>query len=296
MYDSSLAEHALVSGGSDGKILSWTLKNRLAFPIRGGLTSRKAVISKRSFESCPGITSLATPNLSVGSSARTQRVIVGLEGGGLMRASAGKIISGPSYSKEIFKNYTSSKELYAPIRSEIDRFEFEKHIGAVNSLEISPFNKNLILTAGQDGCIKLFHLLKQAPLREWEPSPEKSRSQQPIISAISAARFSPIRPLVFAAATTTGLVYLYDLGVSKSVPVSTLEILNSGSKNHQEERNTKLPSITGLAFNQKQRDLLAACDTNGEIHIWRLGWNLSNKQFTENTILDSIAEVDVTSE
>ena len=33
--------------------------------------------------------------------------------------------------------------------------------------------------------------------------------------------------------------------------------------------------ITGIAFNRKQRDLLAACDASGRIHIWRLNWNLS---------------------
>lgn len=39
---------------------------------------------------------------------------------------------------------------------------------------------------------------------------------------------------------------------------------------------TRRSGITGIAFNRKQRDLIAACDMSGRIHIWRLNWHLSH--------------------
>jgi hypothetical protein len=39
--------------------------------------------------------------------------------------------------------------------------------------------------------------------------------------------------------------------------------------------------VLSLCFNPKQRKLLAAGDAAGRVHVWRLGWRLSNEQPNE---------------
>ena len=46
--------------------------------------------------------------------------------------------------------------------------------------------------------------------------------------------------------------------------------------------------MTSLAFNRRQRDLLAACDHLGRVHVWRLTWGLSHKGNDEQTLLDAV--------
>ena len=50
-----------------------------------------------------------------------------------------------------------------------------------------------------------------------------------------------------------------------------------------------------MAFNRKQRDLFAACDLDGRVHIWRLGWKLANKGPTEQSALDALGNIVVDS-
>ena len=82
-----------------------------------------------------------------------------------------KLIGGSSFTKDTFKSQVNSDDIYQPIKSEAEKFSHEKHIGTVHMLEISPFNRNIFLSAGQDGCVKLFHMSEGAPLRVWEPVP-----------------------------------------------------------------------------------------------------------------------------
>jgi WD40 repeat protein len=165
----------------DGKVLGWSMKNKLTHPIRGGLTS-KTKLSKRTFSSCPGITaiaypqrgtsnsSLATAAAAATASSKFQWMLLGLEGGGVLRVPSNKFINtSTSFSKETFKILPSVEELYNPLRSETDKFSYEKHIGSISSLEISPFNKNVFLSAGNDGFIKLFHFNQPTPIFQWEP-------------------------------------------------------------------------------------------------------------------------------
>ena len=136
-------------------------------------------------------------------------------------------------------------------------------------------------------------------------------------SPISAASFSPIRPLVFAATSSDGFVYLYDLGANPLSPVASLECPllppvsaedtakeaargASVSTKHKPVAHKKASggdaahnrvTVTGLAFNPKQRGLIAACDYLGRVHIWKLSWKLSNIKADEQSTLDAIASI-----
>lgn len=131
-------------------------------------------------------------------------------------------------------------------------------------------------------------------------------------SPISAASFSPIRPLVFAATSSDGFLYLYDLGANPLSPVAVLECplqppVSAEDAAHEAARGgAKKPAhkkssggdsthnrvtVTGLAFNPKQRGLIAACDYLGRVHIWKLSWKLSNIKADEQSTLDAIASI-----
>lgn len=140
-------------------------------------------------------------------------------------------------------------------------------------------------------------------------------------SAITAVSFSPIRPLVFAVASAEGFLYIYDLLSNTTSPVAMLEAplvppvsldeesdanptspvgrgKKSSSRTRADQKKSAIAEgdvnrvgITGIAFNQKQRDLIAACDHLGRIHIWRLNWKLSNLQQGEQVLLNVFGNV-----
>jgi len=115
--------------------------------------------------------------------------------------------------------------------------------------------------------------------------------------------FSPVRPLVFATTSIDGFLYLFDLGTSAAAPIVTLEVpdhvdssttMNTSARDRAQKRRIgKRPGLVSVAFNRKQRDLVAACDTAGHVHIWRLSWSLCNKQASEEALLDDFIGVKV---
>ena len=150
-----------------------------------------------------------------------------------------------------------------------------------------------------------------------------------LFSPISAASFSPIRPSVFAATSSDGFLYIYDLTVSQLSPAAVLECplhppataaaaadggagstTDSGAQSRKSaskhsaaskrggagESTHNRVSITGLAFNHKQRGLIAACDYLGRVHIWKLSWKLSNIHADEQNLLDAIGNINITDE
>jgi len=106
---------------------------------------------------------------------------------------------------------------------------------------------------------------------------------------------------VFAATSLDGFLYIFDLSVSTSAPVNTLEapaVTSTQDGHAQGQRASGMKSnkvkrigLTGLAFNKRQRDLVAAIDLTGRVHIWRLSWGLSNRQKTDQAVLDALGNV-----
>lgn len=158
-------------------------------------------------------------------------------------------------------------------------------------------------------------MLERSPLRQWDPVPPPGTpGVTTTFCSLTCVRFSPIRPLVFAACSAEGFIYLFDLMTTVSGPVAILEALaisqDNGNKtnestmddNNKTGRSLKQQSnsnksvgkrigLTGIAFNRKQRDIIAACDSIGRVHSWRLNWRLSNKSQVEQQILDQIGNI-----
>ena len=305
-------EWLIVSTSVDGKILFWSLSNGLKHPVRGvslGLDVSEG--SRRKYPSAHGAKSFSfsrsSPSLS--SVNKPQWLVVGQEGGALVRVQTSKILSQRVLTKDVFRSYSSSSsssELYPSAKKWDESFAHDSHIGPVNDVDASPFHRNVFLTAGSDGVLKLFHMLEKTPLHQWEPAPPPGTGNSNSNSnsgnsnsnsnskgggggsatvSLTSAKFSPNRPLVFAATSSDGFLYLFDLRASSLAPVAMLEAPSSHNS------NSNSSGLTGVAFNTKQREFIAACDYLGNIHIWKLNFDLASSSSSQGGVAGEVEKL-----
>lgn len=281
-----------------------------------------------------GVTSIAFSG-GLNGTMRPQWLVTGQEGGSLLRAQAYRQLSTPRLTEGHFglnKDSTTlyfDPGLYQSLRKGEEAFTHDAHVGNVTALDFSPFSRNLFLSCGSDGTIHLKHLLESRPLRQWEPSLASSNkgtaagtggggtkakdgrgsrryTDEAPFSPVTGVQFSPTRPLVFAAASMSGCVYLYDLVENENCPTAVLEVPSGFSSDdgqgaggettkHSSGRrgsSSSTPSLlSDLAFNRKQRGFVAAADLSGAVHIWRLGWGLTAAAPSETEKLEAIESV-----
>lgn len=122
-----------------------------------------------------------------------------------------------------------------------------------------PHNRQLFLSCGADGGLRLWHVLRSQPLLALEPSSKY----------LTAVRWSPSRPAVFAAAAGDGRVYFYDLARSGGGnggglvrPVLALDAAESGRPVH------------ALAFSGRVPTAFATSDGQ-TVRVWRLPAHLA---------------------
>ncbi|XP_057580670.1 cytoplasmic dynein 2 intermediate chain 2 isoform X2 [Hippopotamus amphibius kiboko] len=156
----------------------------------------------------------------------------------------------------------SSVPLRAPAQ-----FTFSPHGGPVYSVSCSPFHRNLFLSAGTDGHVHLYSMLQAQPLTSLQLSHKY----------LFAVRWSPVRPLVFAAASGEGDVQLFDLQKSSQKPTVSI-------KQTQDES-----PVYCLEFNHQQTQLLAAGDAKGTVKVWQLSSEFSEQGPRETEDLDQLA-------
>jgi WD40 repeat protein len=123
---------------------------------------------------------------------------------------------------------------------------------------------------------------------------------------ITAVRWNPHRPMVFAVACSNGFIYVYDLAENMKLPVAVLEANElrlaasslagdnkaiKGKKTNTGQDQMERTSLLGLSFNHKQRDLLAGCDSFGKVYIWKLNWKLSNRRSDEVQLINNLANI-----
>ena len=327
VHDALHGEWLLCSVAADGRVLFWSTANGLKHPVRGALLAAHADrgSSRSKGAACHGAASVSFAGGVAGgaSTAAPKWFVVGQQGGAITRGQVAKVLGvGAHIGDKALRNAPAVEDLYPPVRRREDTFAHERHIGAVNAVCCSPFNRNLFLTAGSDGTVRLFHMFDRAPLRQWEPAPPPGTpGASGTFSAVTCIQFSPVRPLLFAAGSDDGFVYLFDLSSPASVPVLVLEAKPAGGDAApgaggsssgdagagRREANkggtsaaaaaradaaaTARSAVTGLVFNRRQRDLLAACDYLGRVHVWRLSWGLSHKGNDEQALLDAVASV-----
>ncbi|XP_063491935.1 cytoplasmic dynein 2 intermediate chain 2 isoform X9 [Symphalangus syndactylus] len=243
-----------VAGGLySGEVLVWDL-SRLEDPLlwRTGLmddTHTDPVSQHPRGETEVGATAVAF------SSFDPRLFILGTEGGFPLKCSL-------AAREAALTRMPSSVPLRAPAE-----FTFSPHGGPIYSVSCSPFHRNLFLSAGTDGHVHLYSMLQAPPLTSLQLS----------LKYLFAVRWSPVRPLVFAAASGEGDVQLFDLQKSSQKPTVLI-------KQTQDES-----PVYCLEFNSQQTQLLAAGDAQGTVKVWQLSTEFTEQGPREAEDLDRLA-------
>ncbi|XP_043422025.1 cytoplasmic dynein 2 intermediate chain 2 isoform X2 [Prionailurus bengalensis] len=132
---------------------------------------------------------------------------------------------------------------------------------------VVPSTLNLFLSAGTDGHIHLYSMLQAQPLASLQLSHKY----------LFAVRWSPVRPLVFAAASGEGDVQLFDLQKSSQKPTVSIKQTQDDSP------------VYCLEFNRQQTQLLAAGDAKGTVKVWQLSTEFTEQGPRETEDLEQLA-------
>ncbi|XP_067107226.1 WD repeat-containing protein 34 [Osmerus mordax] len=241
-------ELEVLSAGSGGRVLLWSVdaaKGELVLSAGYALVKQQAKGSGN-----VGVTSVAL------SPWDPDIFLIGSEGGLVLKCSfsAQTPAATPSDCENIV--------LRAPIQ-----FAFSQQGGPIHSLHCSPFHRNLFLTGGTDGMAHLHSLLQAEPLASLQVSE----------SYVFGVRWSPTRPLIFAAATGQGLVQIFDLGRRSWKPAATIDQTTAGQP------------VYCLEFNTRQTHLLAVGNADGSVNIWHLSTKLTEQGPRETAKLEQLA-------
>ncbi|NWX19763.1 WDR34 protein, partial [Aegotheles bennettii] len=268
----------LLSVSTDGKILVWKEERdgRLAlaegFAMVAQQIPRSAQLKKFARgEAAVGVTSLSFSHFD------PRVFVVGVEGGYALKCSM-------AAETPALHRTGSSIPLRAPAE-----LAFAPHSGPIYSVCCSPFHRqlffflllpcprNLFLSCGTDGQVHLYSMLQTQPLVSLQLSKHY----------LFCVRWSPVRPLVFAAASGegncnkcycfTGDVHLFDFEKSSQKPTVSLK-----------QAAAQCP-VYCLEFNVKQPQLLAAGDAAGTVKVWQLSSDFTEQGPREVNHLEQLA-------
>ncbi|CAH1783665.1 unnamed protein product [Owenia fusiformis] len=249
----------ICSVSSDGKILIWkmdqqhgTLKLKDGHILLTESLPRSMRVRAKRGDQEMGVTCISF------SKEDSETFVIGSESGGLFKCSSN------FRGTPAGRNVTCSVDLRSPVT-----FTLQPHHGPVYSVDLSPYHRNLVLSSGTDTTARIYSMLQAQPIVTIEPG----------AGYLFSAKWSPVRPLVFAVATEDGQLLLYDLKSNQATPVHKLPA-----------SPTKQPVYT-LQFNQHQRQLLATGDGAGVIQVWQLSDDLSTQQPKEVETLAEVAEL-----
>ncbi|NXT56122.1 WDR34 protein, partial [Pluvianellus socialis] len=266
----------LLSVSTDGKILVWREERdgRLAlaegFAVVAQQIPRGTGLKKFAWgEAAVGVTSLSFSHFD------PRVFVVGVEGGYSLKCSTA--------AETLALHRTGSS---VPLRAPAE-LAFSPHGGPVYSVSCSPFHRqvlrinagpaNLFLSCGTDGQAHLHSMLQTQPLVSLQLSKKY----------LFCVRWSPVRPLVFAAASgegncnkcfcSVGDVHLFDFEKSSQKPALSLK---QAAGEHP---------VYCVEFNTKQTRLLAAGDATGTVKVWQLSSDFTEQGPREMSHLEQLA-------
>ncbi|NWQ79908.1 WDR34 protein, partial [Columbina picui] len=251
----------LLSVSTDGKILVWREERdgRLVLAEGFAVVAQQIPRSTQLKKFARGDAAVGVTSLSF--SPFDPRVfVVGVEGGFCLKCSTAAETLAPHRPG-------SSVPLRAPAE-----LAFSPHGGPVYSVSCSPFH-NLFLSCGTDGQVHLHSMLQTQPLISLQLSKKY----------LFCVRWSPVRPLVFAAASGEGNVcfigdvHLFDFEKSSQKPAVSLK---------QAARDRP---VYCLEFNLKHTRLLAAGDATGTVRVWQLSSDFTEQGPRERSRLEQLA-------
>ena len=113
--------------------------------------------------------------------------------------------------------------------------------------------RDIFLTAGNDGLVRLYKIRQRNPVRQWEILPPSiAIGNFPVLCTLTCIRFSLYRPCIFAVCSSEGFVYIFDLSVNTTTAVEVLDSLSASYWYDKQTNNT----TTATA------DTITAADTN----------------------------------
>ncbi|XP_063792522.1 cytoplasmic dynein 2 intermediate chain 2 isoform X1 [Pseudophryne corroboree] len=246
----------VLSISSDGRILVWQMEKEGQLVLLDGfaliaqqIPSNTKINKHGRGDTAVGVTCLSYSHFD------PSLFIVGVEGGYLLKCSS-------AAQTAALTNVASSVPLKAPAQ-----FTFSPQGGPVHCVDCSPFHRNLFLSAGTDGHAHLYSMLQERPLS----------SLQLAQKYLFSIRWSPVRPLVFAAASGEGELLLFDFGKNSQKPSLSITQTANGKP------------IYCLEFNRVQTQLLAAGDATGVVKIWQLSSDYTEQGAREMVQLDELA-------
>jgi hypothetical protein len=237
--------YVLCTASADGKILFWSPTNKFKEAISGYEVHNK----KRAVV---GVQSLSFVSGGIGGFGQhtvpgvESVMLLGLESGDVFRTKPGNSMQAAAAANQPAASGFSVLE--------VDHFE--AHLGPVQSVDCSPFFRNLFLTCSSDGAVRLYSTLERAHLAVLEPTQETKHF-------LYAAEFSPSRPSVFAAVSRNSQMYIYDLAESRATPSAVVDVGTDGCP------------VLSVAFNKADASLLATGDAKGVVKVWHLASTLS---------------------
>ncbi|XP_054716481.1 cytoplasmic dynein 2 intermediate chain 2-like [Uloborus diversus] len=244
-----------VSCALDGKILLWRLENNTFKAYDGFIILVKELPRNFTIKTSKENAEVGIISLSV-NFEDPSIFVIGTEGGGIFQGSF-NALNPASYTG------VTSVELKNPIT-----MSFERHKGQVTSVQFSPFTRNIFLTSGSDGEVRLYNLMQTKPVMVLQLSS----------GGVNAACWSPIRPMVFSCACSDGELHVWDLMINKTAPTETIT-LDRGQVGG-----------LNLQYNKENFQLLATSTTNGKISVWQLPETLFNSNFDEQSYLQKLAK------
>ncbi|KAI8832372.1 WD40-repeat-containing domain protein [Chytridium lagenaria] len=240
----------VMSVGNDGKIIIWALDSNSIKVKAGSIITKNSIPRnlRTSEKNFMGDSPIGVTSLSISKESRTD-YIAGTETGFIFKCNLS--LAGVKYTSPT-------------------QFSYQPHIGPATGVSFSPFHRNLFLTSGDDGTVRLYHKLQVKQLFTWEPVP----------NALLSVEWSPYKPSVFAVASSDGHVYFYNLMKNRSLPISSIKVSDE-----------KHVTCTSVAFNQKRPDLFATGDSLGFLKVWKLTTALSSSDPVEDKLIKMLGDV-----
>lgn len=244
--------YILCVGSQDGKLSMWSLANNLKTPLRV-----YNVDNRRHVSTGVAAVTFARPPIqdrTVNIPSIDNAIIVGLENGDVGR---GRITLLPRVDE------LKEGAPVVPVPLPLDWMK--SHYGPIQTIQSSPFFRNLFLSCSSDGTVRLYHLIdSNAPQLTLEPSSDTR-------DFLYCAQFSPFRPSVVAVASRSSSLHIYDLQKSKAQP-------SNSSKAGVEEA-----PVVCLQFCNASADWLATGDTRGNARVWKLPTELTQQTEVERS-------------
>ena len=147
------------------------------------------------------------------------------------------------------------------------QMSYNNHIGYINTIQFNPHNRNIFLSCGNDGYLKIFSIFSCKPIIIIQPNYSNN-----INIKIIDAKWSNSRPLIICCIDNNGYLFIYDLYIDKHIPIIKIKI---------NDNNTSLNSIN---FNNNGNNI-GIINNNGDTIIYSLPNNIIKSHINEHKLI-----------